>query len=171
MPLSLPARHRPRESGESVCEALARCGGLYKPSYYHHHTPIEPRLPDKQKAVPRRGGAEAEVTLGVNFGTLLNWLEKKATQYVSANRGKQTGSCSWPAGRLLGGREGRREAGRFPGGARHSSCPRQDRVDGDDVVFVKAGVPETKCLVNTEALDSDQALLLLRFSPCLSFSQ
>lgn len=74
------------------------------------------------------------------------------------------------AGRREGSSEGGREGGRFPGGAQHSSCPRQDRVDEDDVVFVKAGVPETKCLVSTEALDSDQALLLLRFSRGLSFS-
>ena len=53
------------------------------------HTPIEPRLPDKQKAVPRRGGAGAEVILGVNFGTLLNWLGKKGSS-VCACKPRQT---------------------------------------------------------------------------------
>lgn len=45
----------------------------------------------------------------MNFGTLLNWLEKKATQYVHANLRKQTELqlAAGEAGRLLGGRAGR----------------------------------------------------------------
>ena len=134
------------------------------------HTPIEPRLPDKQKAVPRRGGAEAEVTLGVNFGTLLNWLEKKkkkATQYVHANLGKQTELqlAGLPAGRPRG-KAPRRKGGRGSGVGRalrlRSPRPRPqapdtvaarpwwDGVDEEDVVFGEAGVPETECLVNTD---------------------
>ena len=124
------------------------------------HTPIEPRLPDKQKAVPRRGGAEAEVTLGVNFGTLLNWLEKKkATQYVHANLGKQTELqlAGRPATREGSSEGGREWVGGWQGSQAAVPPPRPrpqapdtvaarpwwDGVDEDDVVFGEAGVPET----------------------------
>lgn len=124
------------------------------------HTPIEPRLPDKQKAVPRRGGAGAEVTLGVNFGTLLNWLGKKGNS-VCACKPRQTEPqlAEGPATREGSSEEGREgvRGGRAlwlrsfpPPGSRHSSRPWWDGVDEEDVVFGEAGIPETECLVNTD---------------------
>lgn len=105
----------------------------------------------------------------MNFGTLLNWLEKKkkATQYVHANLGKQTELqlAGLPAGRPRG-KAPRRKGGRGWGVGRalrlRSPRPRPqapdtvaarpwwDGVDEEDVVFGEAGVPETECLVNTD---------------------
>ena len=88
-PVAWPDTGRGKQEGRSA-KRLRDAEGYISPRIIIiTHTPIEPRLPDKQKAVPRRGGAEAEVTPGVNFGTLLG-KKKKATQYVHANLGKQT---------------------------------------------------------------------------------
>lgn len=81
---------------------------------------------------------------------------------TSAN--KQCAAAGRPARGRLGGWEGgggrtgwravrvSRPAAPAPPSpsARHSSCLWQDGVDEEDVVFGKAGVPETKCSVNTD---------------------
>lgn len=101
----------------------------------------------------------------MNFGTLLNWLgrkKKKATQYEHANLGKQTEL------QLAGRRRGKvGEGGGGKGGGRVSSVqflppPPQHPAPGTVAacggmewmrkmwLFGEAGVPETKCLVNTD---------------------
>ena len=188
-PVARPDTGRGRQEGQSA-KRLRDAEGYISPRIIIiTHTPIEPRLPDKQKAVPRRGGAEAEVTLGVNFGTLLNWLEKKKKgNSICACKPRQTNwaAAGRPAGRSAT-REGSSEEGREgvggwqgsqaavppppPPGTRHSSRPPVVGWSGwgrcgiwrsrrsRDRVLSKHG-----CF-----LDSHQVLLLLRFRSGLSF--
>lgn len=129
---------------------------LYKPGVLlSSHTPIDPALPDKQKAVPRRGGAEAQVPLGGEFRDTAELTGKKKNR--QPNRSMQTSSnkllCSWPAGRGWGGKGVRvsRHAVLAPGApSTVASCLWQDGMDEEDVGFGKADVPEGKYLVNTD---------------------